>query len=116
MGKVKILWKMLVALVSFPFLCLFEPGAAKAILERYERLYFRSFIPKAILYAKIKLSSHKGAGLKINIGCGEGWSAPGWIGIDWRGAAPYPSQGGRKGFDINWDIRRGLPFRDGSVK
>lgn len=116
MKKIKLSLNMLFGLVSLPFLCVFEPGAAKAILERQERLYSRSFIAKIILSAKVRLSSRKGGRLKINIGCGQGWTHTGWIGIDWKGAYPYPSKEGRKGFNINWDVRRGLPFRDSSVK
>jgi SAM-dependent methyltransferase len=55
-------------------------------------------------------------GIKINIGCGDGWRHEGWVGLDYDGVAPYFNNDGKRGFDVNWDLRRGLPFRDKSVK
>jgi len=85
----------------------------KMLFGLSERLYFG--IWKGILIYKIGLSSPKATGLKLNIGCGQGWRRAGWIGIDYKGAYPYENKQGKTGFDLNWDVRRGLPFRNNSV-
>lgn len=51
--------------------------------------------------------------MKINIGCGGGWSADGWVGIDYSVTAGAWQQSTDKYIDL--DIRNGLPYVDGSV-
>lgn len=46
------------------------------------------------------------ARLKVSIGCGQ-YKPDGWLGLDWT---PGPT------VDLRWDIRRGLPFADGSCR
>lgn len=85
----------------------------KILFGSSERVYFG--IWKRILIYKISLSSPKATGLKLNIGCGQGWSHAGWIGIDYKGAYPYRNNQRKTGFDLNWDVRGGLPFRNNSA-
>jgi SAM-dependent methyltransferase len=77
-------------------------------------LYYKTFIPKVIVERRIQALRNGTDGFKLNIGCGDGWHKDGWIGLDW--AMTLPDHNHRKGIDVNWDVRRGLPFKDNSVK
>jgi len=53
--------------------------------------------------------------MKLNIGCGYGWNAPGWIGIDYDGTSAVWSNGQGNHSYLNIDILKGLPFENYSV-
>lgn len=53
--------------------------------------------------------------LKIDIGCGP-WKKEGFIGIDnYFGEGQWNVAGGKK-IDINYDLSKGVPFRDSTVE
>ena len=53
------------------------------------------------------------SGLKINLGCGGDWRHSGWVGIDNEATAGAWQEKAVSHY-VNCDLRRGIPFPDGS--
>jgi len=96
-------------LLKFPLDIIFDPRAAKHILTHWEVIQKRTIFYR-VSYKTIR--KIVGDQLKINIGCGDGWHHEGWLGLDYAGGGVYPKKKDAKsGFDIDWDVLRGLPFK-----
>ncbi len=111
-------FKKIFRIITFPVLLLFNPKTAKLYFDRWINRYDNTIFSKlnklTVLKIRTKIKNRKG--LKINLGCGDGWRYDGWIGIDCKAAYPYRAKGEDKGFDINWNLLNGLPFNNNSVR
>lgn len=76
--------------------------------------YFHSIY--SVLSLKLRLFQNRDIPIRLNLGCGDGWHLLNWIGVDSFSAYPYKSKGDQRGFDLDWDITRGLPFKDQTVE
>ena len=56
--------------------------------------------------------------IKVNIGCGDGWSREGWLGMDYRARRMVyeKKEGAHRGYDIDWNVLWGLPFGNETVE
>jgi SAM-dependent methyltransferase len=65
---------------------------------------------------KILAEKGRSGELNINIGCGDGWSHPNWVGLDYSRGPVYPKrEDATGGLDMDWNVLWGLPFEDESV-
>jgi SAM-dependent methyltransferase len=109
--------KFLKEVLTLPLTAVTAPSRCQVLVEKYAEWYYSRPVSRYMMGVSLngRRKFRGKAGLKINIGCGDGWYNQGWIGIDYKGAYPYKRKTSRGGFDLNWDILRGLPFDDGSV-